>query len=310
MNTQSQKTGPAGQGSASPYLLLILSAMFFSTNIIIARAVHADVPPVALSIWRWIAASLIFLPFGFRPVRRQWRIAFSHWRAFLGIEVSGMLLGNTVLYIGLQYTTALNAGIVTLSRPVLIVMLSWIFLGTAATGRQIAGMAVAMIGVLAIIVRGDIGLIATLQFNVGDLLVLVSSVGVAGYSVLLPTAARDLHPDVTVQLPMLFGVLILLPFYGFETAYIQPIEFNAVTVIAILAIAVFPSILAMWCLNRGLMAIGPSRASVFNYLTPVCVAIMAITFLGETLEIYHVAGFVLVATGIVIATRRKPNDGG
>jgi len=190
-------------------------------------------------------------------------------------------------------------------------MLSWIFLGTAATGRQIAGMAVAMIGVFSIIVRGDIGLIATLQFNVGDLLVLVSSVGVAGYSVLLPTAARDLHPDVTVQMPMLFGVLILLPFYGFETAYIKPIEFNTLTVTAILAIAVFPSILAIWCLNRGLMAVGPSRSAVFNYLTPVCIAIMAITILGETLEIYHVAGFLLVATGIVIATRKaKKGDSG
>ncbi len=311
LNTENQQSEPAGPVTESPYLLLIISAMLFSTNIIIGRAVHEDVPPVALSLWRWIAASLIFLPFGFRAIRRQWRLAFSHWRGFLAVAVCGMLFGNTVLYIGLQYTTALNAGIVTLSRPILIVLLSWIFLGMAATRRQIAGMAVAMVGVVAIIVRGDPGLIATLQFNVGDLLVLVSSFGVAGYSVILPKAAQGLHPDISVQMPMLFGVLILLPFYGIESAFIRPIEFNTTTVGAVLVIAIFPSILAMWCLNRGLMTIGPSRASVFNYLTPVCIAIMAIAFLGETLEVYHMVGFVLVVAGIVIATRgRKKAPGG
>lgn len=279
--------------------------MFFSTNIIIGRAVHEDVPPVALSIWRWTAASLIFLPFGFGAVRRQWRLALSRWKQFLAMAVSGMLFGNTVLYIGLQYTTALNAGIVALSRPVLIVMLSWIFLRTPATRRQIVGMAVAMIGVTAIIARGDIALLAALQFNVGDLLVLVASFGIAGYSVLLPSAAKDLHPNVSVQMPMIFGALVLIPFYGFETAFIRPIEFNSVTVSAVVAVAIFPSILAIWCLARGLMAIGPSRAAIFNYLTPVCIVIMAIAFLGETLEIYHVLGFMLVVAGIVISTRGK-----
>lgn len=279
--------------------------MFFSTNIIIGRAVHEDVPPVALSIWRWTAASLIFLPFGFGAVRRQWRLALSRWKQFLAMAVSGMLFGNTVLYIGLQYTTALNAGIVALSRPVLIVMLSWIFLRTPATRRQIVGMAVAMIGVTAIIARGDIALLAALQFNVGDLLVLVASFGIAGYSVLLPSAAKDLHPNVSVQMPMIFGALVLIPFYGFETAFIRPIEFNGVTVSAVVAVAIFPSILAIWCLARGLMAIGPSRAAIFNYLTPVCIVIMAIAFLGETLEIYHVLGFMLVVAGIVISTRGK-----
>ena len=282
-----------GSATASPYLLLVVSAVFFSTNIIIGRAVHADVPPVALSIWRWTVASLIFLPFGFGAVRRQWRLAISRWKPFLGMAVCGMLFGNMVLYVGLHYTTALNAGIVALSRPLLIVMLSWIFLRMAATRRQIVGMAVAMIGVFAIIVRGDIGLLATLQFNVGDLLVLVSSFGVAGYRVLFPIAARDLHTNVSV-----------------ETAYVRPMEINTVTVGAVLAVAIFPSIVAMWCLNRGLMAIGPSRAAIFNYLTPVCIAIMAIAFLGETLEIYHVLGFMLVVAGIVISTRRKAADGG
>jgi drug/metabolite transporter (DMT)-like permease len=295
---------------ASPYLLLVLSAVFFSSNIIIGRAVHADVPPVALSIWRWTAASLIFLPFGFGAVRRQWRLALARWKSFLAMAVSGMLFGNTVLYMGLKYTTALNAGIVALSRPLLIVMLSWIFLRMAATRRQIVGMAVAMLGVCAIIVRGDIGLLAKLQFNVGDLLVLVSSVGVAGYSVLLPSAAKDLHPNVSVQMPMIFGALVLIPFYGFETAFVRPIEFNTVTVSAVVAVAIFPSILAIWCLSRGLVAIGPTRAAIFNYLTPVCIAIVAIAFLGETLEVYHLLGFMLVVAGIVISTRGNAQRGG
>lgn len=309
MDSDKQATGQTATRIAgvevSPYLLLILSAIFFSTNIVIGRAVHDDVPPVALSMWRWIVASLLFLPIGFGAVRRQWRQVLANWKPLLGMAVGGMLFGNAVLYMGLQYTTALNAGIVALSRPVLIVLLSWIFLRTPATGRQMAGIAVSMAGVIAIIVHGDPGRIATLQFNAGDLLVLVAGVGVAVYSVLLPAASRGLHPNVTVQIPMVLAILVLLPAYGVEIAYFRTIEFNPVTVAAVLAVAIFPSILAIWCLNRGVVAVGPSRSGVFSYLTPVCITIMAISFLGEALEFYHLAGVALVIAGIVIATSGK-----
>jgi drug/metabolite transporter (DMT)-like permease len=304
-----QRAAPGLMGvTASPYLMLVLAAVFFSSNIVIGRAVHADVPPVALSFFRWITASLIFLPFSIGPLRRQWRLVLSRWKPFLGLAVCGMLFGNTVMYMGLHYTTALNAGIVVLSRPLLIVMLSWIFLHTPATRRQMAGMAVAMAGVFAIVVRGDVTLITTLQFNKGDLLMLFASVGVAAYSVILPAAAKDLHPSIAVQVPMTLGILVLIPAYGFEAAYMETIRFDTVTVSAILAIAIFPSILAIWFINRGIMAIGPSRAGVFNYLTPVCIAILAISFLGEILEVYHAIGFVSVVAGIVIATRRRKRD--
>ena len=96
-NQPPQQDAPEQPGvTASPYLLLVLAALFFSTNIVIGRAVHADVPPVALSFFRWIAASLIFLPFCIGPLRRQWRLTLSRWKPFLAMAVCGILFGNTV----------------------------------------------------------------------------------------------------------------------------------------------------------------------------------------------------------------------
>ena len=80
------------------------------------------------------------------------------------------------------------------------------------------------------------------------------------------------------------------------------------TVSAILAVAIFPSILAIWCFNRGMAAIGPSRAGIFNYLQPLFVTVMAITLLGEAVETYHLIAFALVICGIVIASRGRPTS--
>ncbi len=96
-----------------------------------------------------------------------------------------------------------------------------------------------------------------------------------------------------------------MPFYVLETVFIAPVTPSLVTVSAVLAVAIFPSILAIWCFNRGMTALGPSRGGIFNYLQPLFVTVMAITLLGEALETYHLIAFALVICGIIVASRRR-----
>ena len=290
---------------ALPYLFLTLAMIFFATNVIIGRAVHAEIPPVGLSIWRWIAASLLFLPFGLPHVRRQWRLIVAHWKVLLGLASAMILFGNTLIYIGLNYTIALNAGIFPVARPMIIVALSWVIFRTAVTGGQVLGIVIAMLGVLAIVVRGDLSALASLEFSTGDMIVFAGNIGIAFYQVLFPLAPKELHPNALLQTTFALGVLLLVPLYILETVFIAPVTPSLVTVSAILAVAIFPSMLAIYFMNRGMMALGPSRAGIFNYLQPLFVAVLAITLLGEALEIYHLIAFALVICGIVVASRRR-----
>jgi drug/metabolite transporter (DMT)-like permease len=297
-----------GESGVSPYLFLTLAMVFFATNVIIGRAVHGEVPPVGLSFWRWTAASLLFLPFGLPHVRRQWDLIVRHWKVFVGLSTAMILFGNTVIYIGLNYTIALNAGIVPVARPMIIVALSWVIFRTAVTGGQVLGIIIAMVGVLVIAARGDLSALASLQFNNGDLIVFAGNIGIAVYQVFYPLAPRELHPNAMLQITFLLGIPLLAPFYALETIYIAPVVPNLVTVSAILAVAIFPSMFAIYCMNRGMTMIGPSRAGIFNYLQPLFVMVMAITLLGEAVEIYHLIAFTLVIAGIVVANRGRPTS--
>lgn len=290
----------------SPYLFLTLAMIFFATNVVIGRAVHAEIPPVGLSFWRWIAASLLLLPFGLPHVRRQWDLIVRHWKVFVGLSTAMILFGNTLIYIGLNFTIALNAGIVPVARPMIIVALSWVIFRTAVTGGQVLGIAIAMVGVLAIVVRGDLSALASLEFSTGDMIVFAGNIGIAFYQVLFPLAPKELHPIALLQITFVLGSLLLVPFYILETVFIAPVTPTLVAVSAILTVAIFPSILAIWCFNRGMTLIGPSRAGIFNYLQPLFVAVLAITLLGEAVERYHLIAFVLVICGIIVASRGRP----
>jgi len=290
---------------ASPYLFLTFAMVFFATNVIIGRAVHGEVPPVGLSFWRWTAASLLFLPFGLPHVRRQWDLIVRHWKVFVGLATAMVLFGNTLIYIGLNFTIALNAGIVPVARPAIIVALSWLIFRTAVTGGQVLGIAIAMLGVLVIVVRGDLSALASLEFNTGDMIVFAGNIGIAIYQVFFPLAPKELHPIALLQVTFVLGSLLLVPFYVLETVFIAPVTATLVTVSAILAVAVFPSMLAIYCMNRGMTLIGPSRAGIFNYLQPLFVTVMAITLLGEAVKTYHLIAFALVIGGIVVASRGR-----
>lgn len=304
MTDATRGTG-AGAG-LTPYLLVTVSMFFFASNVIIGRAVHLDIPPLGLSNWRWIAASILFLPLGLGPVRRQWQLIVANWKRLLLMSVAMVVFGNTLVYVGLQYTTALNGGIMPVSRPVVILSLTWLMLGTAITRGQVAGVAIAMLGVLTIVLRGDLSALAELRFNSGDLLLFAANVGISVYQVLLSMAPRELHPNALLQVIMTMGAVMLLPFYALETVFIRPVEFTAVSVSSILAVAIFPSIIAISLINRGIVALGPGRVGIMNYLSPVFIAIMAIWLLGETPHLYHGVAISLVIVGILVANR----DGG
>ncbi len=285
--------------------MLTVAFAFLALNVIVGRAVHEDVPPVGLSFWRWVLASLVFLPFSISKLREEWPAVVANWKLFVLMAAVLILCGNTMVYIGLQSTSALNGGLIPVSRPAIILILAWLLFRGTVTLRQWIGIGVALTGILAVITRGDPSVLTGLGLNLGDLWIFISSVSIATYQVLVPRAHDKVDPKVLVQVTMFLGVLLLAPVYLWETAAGRPVEVNATTIAAVLYTGIFASVFAIYLANRGIGEIGPARAGIYNYLQPLFVALIAVSFLGEELRWYHPTALAMVAIGIVISSRRR-----
>lgn len=284
------------------YLLLTLAVLFWAGNFILGRAFHSDIPPIALAFWRWCCASLLIIGPAFRHLRRDRQLLLAHWPVVLLLSAVGIAAFNTLAYSGLQYTQAINAFLMQSLMPVLIVLFSFLIFSERVRPVQVLGILVSLCGAVAIIARGDLALLAALEFNRGDLLVAAAILCYAGYSVML-RKRPPVHPLSLIAVTFWLGSAIILPFYLWETLHVRPLVIQPVTVVVVGYVALFPSIVSYLCFNRGVELIGANRAGLFIHLMPVFGSLMAILFLGESFYWYHALGICLIATGIVLATR-------
>lgn len=288
--------------SDRPYLLLSLTSLFWAGNSVVGRAVVHDIPPIALAQFRWTVAFLILLPFTRDQIRADWpRI-----RERLGLVVLMSLVGiaafNTILYWSLQYTTAINATLMQSSGPLLIGLWSFALFRDPLTRGQIAGVAVSLLGVAAIVSGGSVETLAHLRLNAGDIAVLFAMLCYTLYSTLLrlrPSVAPLSFVTVTIGL----GALLLAPVTIFEMAAgarFAPLTPGSVAVM--LYVVLFPSILATLFFNRGIELIGANRAGPFFHLIPLFGALLAIVFLGERPGLHHGVGAALIIGGVLLAS--------
>jgi len=287
-----------------PYLLLTLAVFFWSGNFIVGRAVRADIPPIALAFWRWAGASVLVVLLALPHLRKDAPLLRARWGILLLLSFLGVASFNTLVYMGLQWTIALNAFLMQSTMPVLIVVMSFLLFRERITGAQTVGVAVSLAGACTIICQGDPRVLLSLSVNRGDLLVFIAVLCYAGYSVLL-RKRPPVHPLSFLAVTFVMGWLMLIPFFVWETVAVRPMTLGGTTVAALVYVAVFPSIVSYFCFNRGVDLAGANRAGLFLHLMPVFGSIMALAFLGETLEWFHGAGIAAIALGIFLATRAR-----
>ena len=289
-----------------PYVLLTAAMLCMGGNIPLGKAISMEVPPIALTFWRCLFAALIALPFVFGTLRRQRHILVAHWRLVLGFGVLWALAGHALTYAGLLTTTAINGGVIAATQPALTIIVAWFLLRDAINARQGLGVGVALIGTLVIAIRGDITLLWTLQFVIGDFLIVLSMLSFSVYNVLVKKAPRELDPFVLMVAIMISSCLVLLPFYGLEAAFDdRQLVWNAPTIWTILYTAIFASIAAVVLMNLGIQQVGPGVAAMFINLVPVFAIILAVMFLGELFCTYHALGIALVVGGVSLTSRAR-----
>ncbi|MCU0947801.1 MAG: DMT family transporter [Porphyrobacter sp.] len=283
-----------------PYLLLTFTALFWAGNSLVGRAAREVMPPVALAFWRWALALLVLLPFDWPHLRRDWRVLRVRWQWVLALGTLGIGTFNTLLYTGLQTTTAVNGLLLQSMQPALILLLGALVFGENVRVPQVIGIWLSIAGALIIVLRGDLSALAGFAFNPGDLVICGAVVVWSFYSVLL-RKRPVVHPLSFLAATFVVGIGVIAPFYVAEIISGRLIEPRATSWLAIGYVCVFPSLIAYLFFNRGVELLGSATAGLYLNIMPVIGAMLAVTLLSEPFRWFHVVGMGMIGAGIIAA---------
>ncbi|MGH7013105.1 MAG: DMT family transporter [Stellaceae bacterium] len=291
-----------------PYLLLTLCNLFWSGNWVLGRAAHDVVPPVALTFGRWTISAICLAPLAIPRLKGKGPVLRQHWLLIATLGFLGLGFFQIAIYTGLRYTTAINAVLMNSAAPLYIIAISWLLDGETVTPRQLLGMVLSFCGIIVIITRGRFEQLLHLQFNIGDLIILLTMPTWGLYCVLLRRAPKSLDTLGFLFAINIAGLVMTAPALAVEAIFIRLPQPTPLAGFAVLYTGVFASFLAYICWNKGVEMVGANRAGFTSHLLPAFATVLAVFTLGEELHVYHVVGIAIVLFGVWLATsaRSKP----
>jgi len=285
--------------------MIVAAAFILASNHIIGRWVQGDMPPMGIGFWRLFIATAVLMPFVGRSVWSKRGVIRHHWKLFLVMAVALGPFGNAAVYVAYHFTTAINGGVVSTAQPVATVLITFLVFREAISRTQAVGILAATLGVFVIIARGDLSVLAGLEPNVGDLIMLAAMFGFAVHNSLLRKIPGDFTTAEILLSVQCFSMIVMLPLYVTETIVFKPmpVTWEAAAVMAWVGIGV--AIVAVGFTNTAVLAIGANKATMSNYIRAVFTALLAVLILGEQLELFHMVAFVFVVAGVLMLGRGR-----
>ncbi len=255
-----------------------------------------------LAFFRWFFVFLMVSPI---LIIRHEKIIHSlkqNFTILTVLAILGITTFNTLLYYGLTFTTSTNALIINSTVPILVLVLSFFILKQKIKFYQTTGIVLSTLGVIFLILKADIANILTLEFNEGDILIIITSLSWALYSVLLKYKPKDLNDFEYFSTTVAIGLIVLLPFYLYQGYSLQQeLEVLQNNYPVFLYVSIFASISSYYLWHYGIEKIGASKTAQFTHLMPIFGIILASIFLKESLHSYHLLGASLIAFGIYLS---------
>ncbi|MBO6784558.1 MAG: DMT family transporter [Alphaproteobacteria bacterium] len=288
-----------------PYTMIVAAALIIASNHVLARYIGGVIPPMGMVFWRSVVTALFLLPFAWAGLVANRDLIREHWKLFVLMGLLFVPLGNGLIYTAYTFTTAVNGGVVSASQPAITVILTWLLFRDLITWKQGVGIAIAGAGVLVIVTRGDPLAILGLDFNIGDLVMLVAIAFAALYNVLIRNIPDEIRVPELLVVVMVTGCVATLPLYALETLFIQPVPVTWLSIGAFLWVGIAVTGIAVGLMNAAIRMVGANKASMQNYLRALFTAGMGVLLLGETFEAFHTIAMVLVIGGVYLMSRGR-----
>ena len=275
-----------------------------ASNLVVARGGVEFVPPISLAFWRWTIVFLILIPFTYLSLKRNYKIIQKEYKKLFFLGAMGCGVCGAFPFLAGQTTTVANMGIIYTSSPIFIILISALFFKEKITLTKVIGLVACLIGVFAIIIKGDLELLINLKFTIGDLWMLAAAIGWALYSIYLFYWKTELEIFQRFTLVAFFGAVSLFPFYIGEEIYFQRTVFNNEFYLWTIFAAVSPGIIAFTLYTLAQKQLGASLTGFTLYIFTVYAAIYGYILFDEQLENYHYLGTVLVFFGVYLAKKK------
>ena len=278
-----------------------------SSNLIVARGGIEFVPPISLAFWRWMFVFIILLPFTYLSLKKNYSIIKKEYKKLFFLGAMGCGVCGAFPFLAGATTSVTNMAIIYTSSPIFIILISSIFFNEKISLLKVIGLITCLIGVFAIIIKGDLNLLINLNFTIGDLWMLAAAIGWALYSIYLFYWKSELLIFQRFTLVSFFGVVSLLPFYIAEELLVERTDFNQEFYLWVLFAAISPGIIAFTLYTRAQKSLGASLTGFTLYIFTIYGAIYGYFIFDETLELYHYLGTAMVFLGVYLAKKNYEN---
>src|ERR1044072_1304818 len=188
-----KRAGTAHGLFGNAYLILALASLCWSGNHLMGRAIAGHVPPLTISALRWLLAAAVIYPFARKQIAADWPLIRERFGTVIYLSLLGGALVGARQFVGLQLTTALNVSVMNSLAPLFSAAAGVVMVGARLTTGQAVGIAISLLGVLAIITKLDPGVLTHFSFNAGDLIILGNLAIWGVYSISLRWRPR-IHP--------------------------------------------------------------------------------------------------------------------
>ena len=288
------------------YIFLILATLFWSGNFIVGKAASLfEIPPFTLNFYRWTFAWLILAPFTLKEIFKKKSYILNNIKLILILGITSITVFNSIVYYSLNFTQVISGVLMISTIPVMIIFFCWVFKIEKTNFYQILGVLFSLMGVVVIVTNADVNKLLNLNFNKGDLWMVVAMLSWAMYSALLRKKKFKLSQISLLQTIISAGLILLLPAYLIEMALGYRVNIHLPFILTLTYVVLFPGLASFFFWIKGISIIGSNRSGIFLHLMPIFSTIMAMLIFKEKFMIFHLIGAILIITGIILSSKRR-----
>ncbi len=289
----------------SAYIKLIIAPIIWGGALSAGRIITQIVPPFTTSCVRFMIASFVMIPSVLLVEGKFPRITRKEFFSIVLLSVTGMVMFNVLLFSALKSITATRSSIMLAFTPVVVTVVAHLLYKEQVRKLMIVGIVLSTVGAILTITSGNVSLVFSQGLAIGDILMILSVLSWALYSILIKKAIERLSSLVVLSYGSVIGVIFLLPFTFWEKGWATLSLLNISSFISLLYLGLAAAGIAYLWYFQGIKEVGSSRSSVFLNIEPVAAITIGVLFLGESITIPIGIGALLVMSGLFLTTYNK-----
>jgi drug/metabolite transporter (DMT)-like permease len=287
------------------YGMLTLATATWGSAFIAGKFAVQSFQPATVAFLRFLGAAILLFPLMWIMEKNRKKITLKDIGLFTVLGLTGIALYNICFFLASKHAPVIKSSLFIASNPVLIVLLSGLFLKETISKNNIIGMIIALTGVTFIITEGHLLTLFQLGFEPIDLVLLGAVISWALYSVVGKVVLKKYSAVESTTYAVAFGTLFLLPFALVETSWQDVQQASVTTWVAIAHMSIFVTVVSFIMYYYGIKEVGAAKASIFINVMPVSAVLMATIYLGETFTWAHGVGAAFVLSGVYVGTNSK-----